>query len=506
MALLLIGALGACAVAVGQGTAPQASTSRRAAGDGKLTPFVYGARWCANCHAGSSEKLATPAESAGWICQMNEYLTFDAKDRHGLAFKALVGERGKRMGELLGTDVTKLDACVNCHGVATKGVDVQLYDRETDGVTCVACHGASAEWVEMHQRASGPWRSLDRAQKESRYGMKDLWNPVRRAETCASCHIGNYEQGKVLTHAMYAAGHPPLPSLEVASYCDLEPRHWQTLREKTPERRARLGKVNAEPLEETRQVVLGGLVELRQSIKLLADQAEHGRPGDLIAPWPDFARFDCTACHHELSQGLGASPRQVRRIGGAPGRPTISDWSLALANLSSDSTPATPFAPSGSGDESAVAELTRLLNHAPFGAPRAIVPVARKAVAALDRSLEAIERTTIDTAFAHKVLLRLCNQAAIVPDHDSARQVAWAFRAIYRERGEHNATILRELDALGTELALDLPPAKIKRLIEPELAARLRIAGSFDARLYRTRFARIAAALDPARGTRTAGR
>ena len=64
--------------------------------------------------------------------------------------------------------------------------------------------------------------------------MTDLWDPVRRAETCASCHVGNHDEGKVVTHAMYAAGHPPLPGFETATFGDLEPRHWQYLSEKTP--------------------------------------------------------------------------------------------------------------------------------------------------------------------------------------------------------------------------------------------------------------------------------
>ena len=31
---------------------------------------------------------------------------------------------------------------------------------------------------------------------------------------CLSCHLGNAREGRVVTHEMYAAGHPPLPGFE----------------------------------------------------------------------------------------------------------------------------------------------------------------------------------------------------------------------------------------------------------------------------------------------------
>ncbi len=34
-----------------------------------------------------------------------------------------------------------------------------------------------------------------------------------------------------MTHEMYAAGHPPLPSVELQTFCEEMPQHWQTPRE-----------------------------------------------------------------------------------------------------------------------------------------------------------------------------------------------------------------------------------------------------------------------------------
>jgi hypothetical protein len=99
------------------------------------------------------------------------------------------------MGERLGREAIKIDACLNCHAVPDPAVPAtgQNRSRLADGVTCVACHGVFAQWVETHARyEDDEWRKLDRKSKERDYGMTDLWNPVRRAEVCASCHIGNH--------------------------------------------------------------------------------------------------------------------------------------------------------------------------------------------------------------------------------------------------------------------------------------------------------------------------
>ena len=174
-----------------------------------------------SCHDQENTRRLSPARSRRLICQMTEFPIYDTQDKHKLAYSALTGDRGKEMSRLLGYDVKTKDQCLNCHSTADRDKGTQFYSREDEGVTCVACHGTVAEWVEIHQRTGdGPWQKLDRKTKEELYGMNDLWDPVRRAETCASCHIGNYAQGKVVTHAMYAAGHPPLPSFEAATFSE----------------------------------------------------------------------------------------------------------------------------------------------------------------------------------------------------------------------------------------------------------------------------------------------
>ena len=160
--------------------------------------------------------------------------------------------------------------------------------------------------------------------------MTDLWDPVRRTEVCASCHIGNYEQKKIITHAMYAAGHPPLPSFEPANFSDFQPRHWEYLWEKNPNRQKRLQWHDTSNLERAELVAVSGPVLLRESMRLFADQAKANPAQPPGAAWPDFARYDCRACHHELRTGTISQ----NRVGAAAaGRPADPKWNHALARL-----------------------------------------------------------------------------------------------------------------------------------------------------------------------------
>lgn len=201
----------------GQAQGPQGAAAPNP--DGR-TPLIFGERYCAQCHAHPENYKA---ESV--ICRMNEATIWGTKDKHKNAFAVLSDPRGVQMGKILGIDVTTHRSCLGCHsvtdrspvaaqavGVAKPALRAQQFDAKGDGVSCVACHGAFREWVFEHTTFEDPkWRNLSRKEKEERYGMADLWDPVTRTKRCLSCHVGNYEEGNVLTHAMYAAGHPPCP-------------------------------------------------------------------------------------------------------------------------------------------------------------------------------------------------------------------------------------------------------------------------------------------------------
>ncbi len=466
----------------------------------KLPRFIYGARHCAGCHnQDKNHPIYKPDELEHLSCKMDESATFVTQDKHTLAFKALTGRRGQEMSRLLGTDVRQIEACLNCHSVPGQGADSHFYSRETDGVTCVACHGAHADWVEKHPRATKEWRDLERKDKERRFGMTDLWNPVRRAEVCTGCHIGNRAEGKVITHAMYAADHPPLPSFEAATFCNLEPRHWQNLNEKSAER-ASLLKPALDPrnCEQTQLVLVGELVALRESLKLLAPDAAATKPATSGVTWPDFARFDCYACHHELRAGDAAPWRQLRRSGSF-GRPMPPEWPLVLVRLGIGA----------AGAKTAPAEEERFRNHVaalderirmrPFGDPEATAKAAGDFVKWIDSLLERLNQAVIDVHQARQLLERL-GEIALEPspDYSSARQIAWAFRVIYREttpKDKRDPKIEADMAGLESDLALDLPPARTQALIETSIPDRLRSAADFDPASFQARFRRIMAQL-----------
>ena len=211
--------------------------------------------------------------------------------------------------------------------------------------------------------------------------MTNLRDPVRRSELCASCHIGNYSQGKVITHAMYAAGHPPLPGFEPASFGQQQPRHWKYRRETLHAPDLVNRKVNpsaTDDLEQTQLVAAGGLVVLRESIRLFADQAGAAIANHEAVAWPALARFDCAACHHDLQSGGSAPWRQTRGFPGAPGRPASPAWPLALVPLALEA-----------GDPSHAQDRTAQWNRnldmfrtalavQPFGEPDRIAAAARR--------------------------------------------------------------------------------------------------------------------------------
>ena len=214
-------------------------------------------------------------------------------------------------------DATTVDACLRCHAVPEIGGVKMDAGFLAEGVTCVACHGPYREWVGEHPDAvvlrglksrvnQGPadvpkdWLDLTRQEKEELKGMTDLWDPVRRVEVCASCHVGNFKEKKVITHAMYAAGHPVLPSFEPATFSEFQPKHWQYLREKAAVRQARLQPFDRLNLEHAELASISGPILLRESMRLFALEAKASRDDPERAAWPDFARYDCRACHHEL--------------------------------------------------------------------------------------------------------------------------------------------------------------------------------------------------------------
>ena len=435
----------------------------------KPTKMYYGVLACSN--GGCHNNPASPNQKDILLCDYDEVRIWSNQDKHKDANKVLQSERSVQMAKFLGIkgDITKEPSCVSCHGVLVDD-EKQIHKasfRLDEGVSCGACHGMAKEWVARHadflERET--WRGMSRKVKEEHYGMKDLWDPEKRAVLCASCHIGNAGEGKVVTHTMYAAGHPPLPGFELAIFSDAMPRHWKYPSEKsaTVQKLLKYDPADAD-LEKSQLVVIAGLVSFRESMNLLASQAAEAK--DPEKNWPELAQFDCYACHHDLKS---KSWRQKRGYSGSPGRPAMRAWPTALLHLG------ILQAGKGKGDlekqltiamHDKLKELTAAFNAQPFGDPKLVAQSARQASQWADGLLQDIKASRFDRPAANHLLLGLGKESkGRLVDFDSARQLTWAFRSIHQELdpkytdSPDTTKLLKELD---DQLKLEFPKGQVE--------------------------------------------
>jgi hypothetical protein len=513
-------------------------------GPTKATRHVAGVASCLGCHG--SPELRND------LCRMIEYKIWNNSDPHRRAldwgkkddkpYRSTSAERAWAIGERLNiADVTTSSQCAGCHSVlvpAGTGKEPNFRPRD-EGVTCVACHGAYREWVQQHfLTGDTPWsRVKTRREKWEGFGMVDLWDPVVRAQTCMSCHIGDPDpcSGKSITHAMYAAGHPPLPSIEVAAFSEQQPQHWLHLRCKNDQARRRL-KFNPDRLEQTEQVSAGGLAALYRLMELF--EADARAPEQSARP--ELARFDCYACHHEL-KSPGAEAWRPARVRGGAGRPASPVWPMPLVHLGIDAADPGQFSPRVTELDDRLAEFHAALAARPFGDPEATAKAARAVIQSIEPPLAELSRLAsveqgapgrvLNQAEALRLLRRLCEiggKAGL--DYESARQIAWGFRIINQELhavtagrlgGNNRIKILANnqpqiqeiLQALDTDLVLSLrhrsnlatggcpPPDHVmvfpttpdqQPLVGPVLDARLQKLADCNPLSFRDRLARLA--------------
>jgi Cytochrome c554 and c-prime len=469
------------------------------------TPFPNRSTGCKNCHNQDERKSYTDEELAAMICRMTEWKYYDKRDKHQIAYAALAGPRSQSMVKLMGykdKDATTVDACLRCHSVPEwDGVSMEAGFR-AEGVTCVACHGPYREWVLEHQDApilrrqragvdrpkDAPrdWLDFKRDEKEKLKGMTDLWDPARRVEVCASCHVGNYEQKKILTHEMYAAGHPPLPGFETVNFSEFQPRHWQYLREKSKDQQTRLVPYNAANLEHAELVAVSGPVLLRESMRLFASQAKADQNVPPGAAFPDFARYDCRACHHELKSDAFVQNRAG--LAGV-GRPGDLKWTHVLTRLGiSIMTPEGKDVRSELAEyESRVKEFRDSMFAHPFGDKTRARTAAEALAAWADGLIKHRPSVTVSADKAQQLLVQLCSEIGTASlDYDSARQFAWAFRAIYDDLAQtnpqkaKNSTIESILDQIDKELLTTIPTAGEQKPIEESLPIRSKAVANFE--------------------------
>ncbi len=291
--------------------------------------------------------------------------------------------------------------------------------RVEDGVSCEACHGPAERRLAPHFRSG--WAALSSADRLA-LGQSDSRSLRGRIRLCVDCHVG--AAGMDVNHDLIAAGHPRL-SFEFASFHYVLHKHWDYAKDRDP---------TADPRGrrdfEARAWLLGQLVSARAALALLADRA-----ADRARPWPEFAEYDCAACHHDLGK---PPPPRAGKLGTLP----PSRWYTSLV----------PDAFAGLGVSfdvpmrDALAEIgSAMATNRPDR--RQVGDRARRAVALLDQRLaEVRELTTLAPVDA--LLRQIARDAGALPAHrwDETTQLYLAIAALRRAQ--------RDMDLPQQPLAL----------------------------------------------------
>jgi hypothetical protein len=276
------------------------------------TPKYTGPGSCASpsCHGGVQVRSDTSV-------QQNEYSTWVVKDKHAHAFAVLTNPVATRMAKILGPDrlgSAKAEAapkCLACHALSVPEADRARTFDSTDGVSCESCHGPASNWLGPHTTKG--WTH----ERSIAAGMRDLRDPVRRAENCLTCHLGTSE--KAVDHEMIAAGHPDL-YFELASFTAAMPRHWN---EHASNDRTQAGLTREDPFAEVRMLAAGQAVQMREQLQRVARDAQSKAQG---TTWPEFADLDCFACHHSLTNAENSWRQEQGYAGRRAGSPP---WNLS---------------------------------------------------------------------------------------------------------------------------------------------------------------------------------
>lgn len=251
----------------------------------------------ASCHGGQ----ASPGHWRG------SYLTWIGRDPHAKASQVLFDESARRIMKNLGRgDAHRDSLCLNCH-VHPDWERTSHADRfaMSDGVSCESCHGPAEKWLARHH--GGDWPLLSSSEKRA-LGWRETKDLVERARACTACHVGT--AGSDVNHDLIAAGHPPL-KFELSAYHSALPRHWSDRKD-----RARY------PDLEARAWQIGQVVSAQAALEVL----EHRAAGERQQPWPEFAEYDCFACHQSLRADKARPKRGERRPGTLP----WSRWYFAM--------------------------------------------------------------------------------------------------------------------------------------------------------------------------------
>jgi hypothetical protein len=352
----------------------------------------------------------------------NEHTIWIEGDRHSRAYEVLFDRRSIQIAQRLGlANAHQAHQCLVCHSPSEvpHQTDVVNPGRPFappllgEGVGCESCHGRAEHWLEPH------WRRKLSSDEKSALGMVETEDLYQRAKQCAGCHVGGpgdeVSPRRDVNHELIAAGHPAM-RYEFATYLAKMPKHWSE-RRRDPTNRTRIA-----PGFEAQAWAVGQAATAAAALELLADRASGDRK-----PWPEFAEYDCFACHHELAaqswrQRQYASQSGKLRIGA----PRWGTWHYPLVRLLS------PTAPASADDGPHELALLEDLMSTPAADRRAIGEHARAAARAFQNLGFTLASQSWDRARLDRLIERLTVDSTESPlvNWDSAAQTYLAFVAI----------------------------------------------------------------------------
>jgi hypothetical protein len=471
-----------------------------------------GVKECAACH--TQPGILYPEVGVTRYVRLTEATQWFANDKHAHAYELVRQDlkdhdwdnehrrSNRRTRDILlrlgwlpeGTEFQR--QCLTCHAGMEAEEDFSsrsVRENLQFGVQCESCHGKGSLYTrtDLHQQATWRTKSLDEKQS---YGMQDLSNPVTAAHVCLSCHQGDLKQGRFVTHAMYAAGHPPLPPFELQTFLDAMPPHWSPLETKpysngkgnqtdggNPsdefefQREVYLARMDFDPKTSTEQMKqllsshfarsqrsrIGAQVTHDSAVTMILDAA------DQSGVWGDYSLYDCMGCHQTLS----ADKPRYRPPGRVPGRAFPS---LAI-DVSADTF--------GTASEM----WTEAFNKSPFGDAgrlRSVAPDIRSVIRQREEQAVGGGRQLADAASVRQWINQVFSERREkLRDYWVARQTAWMILITIDEMIRKGAVDENEVpparEALTALLGLDLRIDQ-KESVLVRQAEILEIANTFD--------------------------
>ena len=443
-----------------------------------ISPTVatsIGVKECAACHSAPSPiytvlgvtRFVRLVEAKEWL----------ERDKHAYAYQLVRQDlpsdelkKEERKSNQLSIDITsKLNwksgdgnfeqKCLTCHVGKSATEHLTTVDELVDaklavefGVQCESCHGPGSEYTKLEHHQQVSWRTKTPEQK-SELGMLDLSSPSTAAKVCLSCHLGNIDQSRFVTHAMYAAGHPVLPPFDLQVFLDAMPPHWQTLKEKSPfEKQAEYNRVHFDiagntdeiqsaiksSYDKTRRSMIGGLVANDLGIELIHQGAADPKN------WGDYSIYNCMGCHQELKK----NSTQVRSESRTPGRAFPANW-LTLDYPSIHTTSRDTHA-------TLTREMLASFNSVPFGDARRLSQLSENHLQSLAERFQ--DRRKMEKQVMSKTgvlewlaFLNTSRQDALT-DYWAAKQTAWMVCVAIDELVEHGDLAIELIAANQKEL------------------------------------------------------